>query len=118
MRLVIKDLKCLGCSSGKYSDSRHLLSEEEGRSFSQKANIVQRFYYFAPRSHFSFLDPDDFRPLRPHRSSETCYPSPSLSQLRIPQLLIEIPCPAKTTLREIGKMNLVMRRKCDMEAGE
>ena len=48
MRLVIKDLKCLGCSSGKYSDSRHLLSEEEGRSFSQKANIVRRFYYFAP----------------------------------------------------------------------
>lgn len=36
MRLVIKDLKCLGCSSGKYSDSRHLLSEEEGRSFHKK----------------------------------------------------------------------------------
>ena len=62
MRLVTKDLKCLGCSSGKYSDSRHLLSEEEGRSFSQKANIVRRFHYFAPRSHFSFLDPDAFRP--------------------------------------------------------
>ena len=67
MRLVTKDLKCLGCDSGKCSDSRHLLSEEEGRSFSQKANIVRRFYYFAPRSHFSFLDPDAFRPLRPHR---------------------------------------------------
>ena len=44
--------------------------------------------------------------------------NPSLSQLRIPQLLVEIPCPAKATLRKIGKMNLVMRRKCDMEAGE
>lgn len=118
MRLVTKALKCLGCGSGKCSDSHHLLSEEEERSFSQKANIVRRFYYFAPRSHFSFLDPDAFRPLRPHRSSETCYPSPSLSQLRIPQLFVEIPCPAKATLREIGKMNLVMRRKCDMEAGE
>lgn len=48
MRLVTKDLKCLGCGSGKYSDSRHLLSVEEGSSFSQKANIVRRFYYFAP----------------------------------------------------------------------
>lgn len=48
MRLVTKDLKCLGCGSGKCSDSRHLLSEEEGSSFSQKANIVRRFYYFAP----------------------------------------------------------------------
>ena len=118
MRLVTKDLKCLGGGSGKCSDSRHLLSEGKGRFFSQKDNIVRRFYYSAPRSHFSFLDPDDFRPLSPHRKSETCYPSPSLSQLRIPQLLVEIPCPAKTTLREIGKMNLVMRRKCDMEAGE
>ena len=118
MRLVTKDLKCLGCGSGKCSDSRHLLSEGKGRSFSQKANIVRRFHYFVPCSHFSFLDPDAFRSLSPHRKSETCYPSPSLSQLRIPQLLIEIPCPAKTTLREIGKMNLVMRRKCDMEAGE
>lgn len=118
MRLVTKALKCLGCSSGKCSDSRHLLSKEEGRSFSQKANIVRRFYYFAPRSHFSFLDPNAFRSLSPHRSRATCYPSPSLSQLRIPQLLVEIPCPAKATLRKIGKMNLVMRRKCDMEAGE
>lgn len=54
MRLVTKDLKCLGRGSGKCSDSRHLLSEGKGRSFSQKANIVRRFYYFAPRSHFSF----------------------------------------------------------------
>ena len=44
--------------------------------------------------------------------------NPSLSQLRIPQLLIKIPCPAKATLRKIGKINLVIRRKCDMEAGE
>lgn len=79
MRLVTKDLKSLGCGSGKCSDSRHLLSEEEGRSFSQKANIVRRFHYFAPRSHFSFLDPDDFCPLRPYRSCETRDPSPSLS---------------------------------------
>lgn len=105
MRLVTKDLKCLGCGNGKSDDLRHLLSEGKGRYFS---NIVRRFHYFAPRSHFSFLDPDDFRPLRPHRSSETCHPSLSLSQLCIPQLLVEIPCPAKTTLREIGKMNLVM----------
>ena len=118
MRLVTKDLKCLESGSRKSDDLRHLLSEEEGRSFSQKANIVRHFYYFALRSHFSFLNPDAFRSLSPHRKSETCYPSPSLSQLRIPQLLVEIPCPAKTTLREIGKMNLVMRRKCDMEAGE
>lgn len=118
MRLVTKDLKCLESGSRTSDDLRHLLSEEEGRSFSQKANIVRRFHYFAPRSHFLFLDPDASRPLRPHRKSETCYPSPSFSQLRIPQLLVEIPCPAKTTLREIGKMNLVMRRKCDMEAGE
>lgn len=118
MRLVPKDLKCLGCGSGNSDDSRRLLSEGKGRSFSQKANIVRRFYYFAPRSHFSFLDPDAFRPVSPHRKSETGYPSPSLSQLRIPQLLVEIPCPAKATLREIRKMNLVMRRKCDMEAGE
>lgn len=76
MRLVTKDLKCLGGGSGKCSDSRHLLSEGKGRFFSQKDNIVRRFYYSAPRSHFSFLDPDDFRPVRPHRSSETCYPSP------------------------------------------
>ncbi len=93
MRLVTKALKCLGCGSGKRSDSR------------RTTNI-------------SFLLPVAFRPFRPHRKSETCYPSPSLSQLRIPQLLVEIPCPAKATLREIGKMNLVMRRKCDMEAGE
>lgn len=73
---------------------------------------------FAPHNNISFLLPVAFRPFRPHRKSETCYPSPLPSQLRIPQLLIEIPCPAKTTLREIGKMNLVMRRKCDMEAGE
>ena len=118
MRLVTKDLKCLGGGSGKADDLRHLLSEGKGRFFSQKDNIVRRFHYSAPRSHFSFLDPDAFRPLRPHRKSETRYPSLSLSQLRIPQLLIEIPCPAKTTLRKIGKMNLVMRRKCDMEAGE
>ena len=71
MRLVTKALKCLGCGSGKCSDSRHLLSEGKGRSFSQKANIVRYFYYFAPRSHFSFLDPDAFRPVRPHRKSET-----------------------------------------------
>ncbi len=118
MRLVTKALKCLGRGSGKCSDSRHLLSEGKGRSFSQKANIVRRFYYFAPHSHFSFLDPDAFRPVRPHRKSETGYPSPSLSQLRIPQLFVEIPCSAKATLREIGKMNLVTRRKCDMEACE
>ncbi len=118
MRLVTKDLKCLESGSRKFDDLRHLLLEGKGRSFSQKANIVRRFHYFAPRSHFSFLDPDAFRAQRPPRKSETCYPSPSPSQLRIPQLLIEIPCPAKTTLREIGKMNLVMRRKCDMEAGE
>ena len=36
MRLVTKDLKCLGCGSGKRSDSRHLLSEGKGKSFSQK----------------------------------------------------------------------------------
>lgn len=93
MRLVTKALKCLGCGSGKRSDSR-------------RTTI----------SHFCSLLL--FVPFRPYRSYETCYPSPSLSQLRIPQLLVEIPCPAKTTLREIGKMNLVMRRKCDMEAGE
>lgn len=52
MRLMTKDLKCLGGGSGKYSDSRHLLSEGKGRFFSQKANIVRRFHYFAPRSHF------------------------------------------------------------------
>lgn len=118
MRLVTKDLKCLESGSRKFDDLRHLLLEGKGRSFSQKANIVRRFHDFASRSHFSFLDPDAFRAQRPHRKSETCYPSPSPSQLRIPQLLIEIPCPAKATLREIGKMNLVMRRKCDMEAGE
>lgn len=76
MRLVTKDLKSLGCGSGKCSDSCHLLSEEEGRSFSQKANIMRRFHYFAPRSHFSFLDPDAFRSLSPHRKSKACYPSP------------------------------------------
>ncbi len=118
MRLVTKDLKCLGCGNGKSDDLRHLLSEGKGKSFSQKANIVRRFHYFAPRSHFSFLDPDDFRPLRPHRSSETCYPSPSLSQLRIPQLLVEIARPAESALRKIRKMNFVMRRECDMETGE
>lgn len=48
MRLVTKALKCLGCGSGKSDDLRHLLSEGKGRSFSQKANIVRRFYYFAP----------------------------------------------------------------------
>lgn len=47
MRLVTKDLKCLGGGSGKCSDSRHLLSEGKGRFFSQKDNIVRRFYYSA-----------------------------------------------------------------------
>lgn len=93
MRLVTKGLKCLG-------------------GWQQK---VRRF---APHNNISFLLPVAFRPFRPHRNYEARYPSSSLSQLRIPQLLVEIPCPAKTTLREIGKMNLVMRRKCDMEAGE
>lgn len=76
MRLVTKDLKCLESGSRKFDDLRHLLLEGKGRSFSQKANIVRRFHYFAPRSHFSFLDPDAFRAQRPHRKSETCYPSP------------------------------------------
>ena len=43
MRLVTKDLKCLGGGSGKCSDSRHLLSEGKGRFFSQKDNIAQPF---------------------------------------------------------------------------
>ncbi len=102
MRLVTKDLKCLESGSGK-SDDLH-------------RTTISHFCSYI--SYISFLLPVAFHPLRPHRKSETCYPSPSPSQLRIPQLLIEIPCPAKTTLREIGKMNLVMRRKCDMEAGE
>ncbi len=93
MRLVTKDLKCLE-SGGRTSDD------------------------LPPHYYISFLLPVAFRPFRPHRNYEARYPSSSLSQLRIPQLLVEIPCPAKTTLREIGKMNLVMRRKCDMEAGE
>lgn len=93
MRLVPKYLKCLESGSRKSDDLR-------------RTTI----------SHFCSLLL--FVPFRPYRSYETCYPSPSLSQLRIPQLLVEIPCPAKTTLREIGKMNLVMRQKCDMEAGE
>lgn len=90
MRLVTKDLKCLE-SGGRTSDDL------------RRTTI----------SHFCSLllfAPSD--PIEATRHAS------SLSQFRIPQLLVEIPCPAKTTLREIGKMNLVMRRKCDMEAGE
>lgn len=83
MQLVTKDLKCLESGSRKFDDLR-------------RTTI----------SHFCSLLL--FAPSAPHRSCETCYSSPSPSQLRIPQLLVEIPCPAKTTLREIGKMNLVM----------
>lgn len=93
MRLVTKDLKCLVCSSGKCFDSR-------------RTTI----------SHFCSLLL--FAPSDPIEATKPVILPPSLSQLRIPQLFVEIPCPAKATLREIGKMNLVMRRKCDMEAGE
>lgn len=54
MRLVTKDLKCLGCGSGKSDDLRHLLSEGKGSFFSPKGNIVRRFYYFAPCNLLSF----------------------------------------------------------------
>ena len=83
MQLVTRDLKRLESGSRKFDDLRRT-------------------------TYISFLLPVAFRPFSPHRKSETCYPSPSLSQLRIPQLFVEIPCPAKATLREIGKMNLVM----------
>lgn len=93
MRLVTKALKCLGCGSGKCSDSR-------------RTTI----------SHF--CSPLLFAPSDPIERAKPVILHPSPSQLRIPQLFVEIPCPTKATLREIGKMNLVMRRKCDMEAGE
>lgn len=54
MRLVTKDLKCLGCGSEKSDDLRHLLSEGKGSFFSPKGNIVRRFYYFAPCNLVSF----------------------------------------------------------------
>lgn len=93
MRLVTKALKRLGCGSGKSDDLHHTTIS-----------------HFCSLLLFAHSDPI--------KKAKPVILPPSLSQLRIPQLLVEIPCPAKATLREIGKMNLVMRRKCDMEAGE
>lgn len=93
MQLVTRDLKRLESGSRKFDDLR-------------RTTI----------SHFCSLLL--FAPSAPIERAKPVILSPSPSQLRIPQLLIEIPCPAKATLREIGKMNLVMRGKCYMEAGE
>lgn len=83
MQLVTRDLKCLESGSRKFDDLCRT-------TISHFCSLL----LFAPSDSIEAAKP-------------VILP-PSPSHLRIPQLLIEIPCPAKATLREIGKMNLVM----------